>query len=171
MAFLGLLRVVPVWAWALVAAVAWGGYQRHVATSSTKAKVEAEKRAALEVANAEAERQAREQEAQFATNARKAADAYTQRLNQARASATATRTELERLRDEAAATAACPATSDPSASGRPDGAAVLRDVLGECAAALATVAEDADRAEARLSGLQDYVRGVLQSGERTPQPR
>ena len=34
---LTLLRVIPVWAWALAAALAWGAWQRHLAGNAVQA--------------------------------------------------------------------------------------------------------------------------------------
>lgn len=166
---LGLLRVVPIWAWALAAALAWGGWQRHTAASATKAKAAAEQRAALETANAKAEREAREKEHQFAESARRAADAYQSNLARNRAAAAGARDELDRLRDAIAAAPAGPASSASASSGRADGAAVTRLVLGECARAVQALAETADGLEARLIGLQGYVRSI--HGDASPAPR
>jgi hypothetical protein len=37
---LSVLRVVPVWAWALAACLAWGAWQRHAAASATNTSSE-----------------------------------------------------------------------------------------------------------------------------------
>lgn len=158
---LSVLRVVPVWAWALAACLAWGGWQRHRATSATKAAAVAEQRAAVEAATSEAERAARAQEQTYAENARQAADAYAANLERSRAAAGAARGELDRLRVAVAAVGpTCGPASSASAASQPDGTAALRLVVGECAAALSTVAEAADDRGARLKALQDYVRAV-----------
>lgn len=158
---MSVLRIVPVWAWALAACLAWGAFQKHRATSATKAAAVAEQRAAVEAATSEAERAARAQEQRHADAVRQASDAYASNLERSRAAAGAARSELDRLR---VAVAAAGAASGPapsaSAPGRSDGAAQLRLVVGECAAALSEVAAHADRCEARVRGLQDYVRGT-----------
>lgn len=159
-AVLGILRVVPIWAWVLAAMLAWGGWQKHRAERSTKAAAVAEQRAAVEAATAEAERQARAQEQDFADRARSAADAYSKQVAEVRASAGRARVGLDSLRDAVAATTVCPAASNPAAAGRTDGAAGLRIVVGECAAALSQVAEAADASDARLKALQDYIRAT-----------
>lgn len=160
---LSIARAVPVWAWIVVACLAWGGWQRHRATTATKAAAAAEQRAAVESATAQAEALARQTEQQWAANARSAADAYTANLTRARAGADAARSELDRLRAAVAGTAAAPASGSASgaaAAGGSDGAAQLRLVFGECAAALQAVAASADQCEARVKGLQDYVRAT-----------
>lgn len=160
---LSLLRGVPVMAWALVACLAWGGWQRHQAKTQERATAAAEQRAAVEAATAAAEARARQTEQQWADSTRKASDAYTANLTRARAGADAARSELDRLRAVVGGTAAAPASGSASgaaAAGGSDGAAQLRLVVGECAAAVSEVAAHADRCEARLKGLQDYVRGT-----------
>lgn len=160
---LSIASKVPVLVWVLVACLAWGGWQRHRATSATKAAAVAEQRAAVESATAAAEALARQTEQQWAANARSAADAYTANLTRARAGADAARSELDRLRAAVAGTAAAAASgsaSGPAAAGGSDGAAQLRIVVGQCAAALQELAGTADRCEARVKGLQDYVRAT-----------
>lgn len=158
---LSLLRVVPVWAWALAACLAWGGWQRHRATSATKAAAVAEQRAAVEAATSEAERAARQQEQTYADNARIAADAYAANLRRARASGDAARRELNVLFDLVASPAPPGgAASGAAPSGGADDTASLRRVFGECARALSTVAEAADSDAAKLKGLQDYTRAI-----------
>ncbi|RXF07662.1 hypothetical protein EG878_17555, partial [Enterococcus faecalis] len=159
---LALVRGVPVWAWALAACLAWGGFQRHRATSATKAAAVAEQRAAVEAATSEAERAARAQEQRYAESARKAADSYAAGIARARAAADATRRERDSLLDALAAAApASGAASGAAATCRADDAPVVRSVLGECARALSSVAEAADADAAKLKGLQEYVQGVL----------
>lgn len=158
---LSVLRIVPVWAWALAACLAWGGFQRHRATSATKAAAVAEQRAAVEAATSEAERAARAKEQTYAENARQAADAYAANLERSRAAAGAARSELDRLRVAVASAGPASGAASGAAPGSgPDGTAQLRLVVGECAAALSEVAAHADRCEARVKGLQDYVRGT-----------
>jgi len=160
---LSILRGVPVVVWALVACLAWGGWQRHQAKTQERAAAAAEQRAAVESATAQAEALARQTEQQWAANARSAADAYTANLTRARAGADAARSELDRLRAAVAGTAAAPASGSASgaaAAGGSDGAAGLRIVVGQCAAALQALAGTADQCDARVKGLQDYIRGT-----------
>jgi len=109
---------------------------------------------------AAAERQARAAEQTMADNARSAADAYSKNLRRARAAVAGARTELDGLRDAVAAVPACAAASPAGAASGADGTAGLRVVVGQCATALSQVAEAADACDARLSGLQDYVRAI-----------
>ena len=119
----------------------------------------AELQAALSAKTQEAEAQARAQEFEFATNARKAADAYRTNVARAQAAAASAAAGLDGLRDAIANApgAACPAAG--AASGV-DAAGAFRELFGACAATLSAVAQEADRLEARLTGLQDYVRAI-----------
>ncbi len=158
---LALGRVVPVWAWALAALLAWGAFQKHRATSATRAAAAAEQSAAVQASAAEGERQARQLEQTYATNVRSAADAYADNLRRARAAASDTRSELERLRDATAAAApSCAASPGAAAASGADGAAGLRSVLGSCAQSLQQLAEAADADAARVTALQAYVRAI-----------
>ena len=108
---------------------------------------------------AAAERQALELEQEFAANARKAAQTYATQTSRVRADADAARSELDRLRDTVAAGNPYAAEGAASAA-RADAAKRLAVVVNECSAALATVAGDADRTAAKLTALQEYVKGI-----------
>ena len=108
---------------------------------------------------AAAERQARELEQEFAANARKAAQTYATQTSRVRADADAARSELDRLRDTVAAGNPYAAEGAASAA-RADAAKRLAVVVNECAAALSTVAGDADSTAAKLTALQEYVKGI-----------
>jgi hypothetical protein len=158
---LALVRVVPVWAWALAALLAWGAWQKHRATVSTRAAAAAEQSAAVQAEAAKAERAARELEQTYATNVQGAANAYSENLRRARAAAADTRSELERLRDATAATAPnCAASPGATAASGVDGAAGLREVLGSCARSLSELAAIADSDAARVTALQDYIKAI-----------
>ena len=160
--------LVPWWAWVAAAVLAWGGWQRHTATVAARQAEQAKASAALHEAVAQAERQAREIEQTYTTNVRSAADAYATNLRAARAAADRGRVGLDSLRRAAAAAApACQAASNPAAVARADAAAGLRAVVGQCAAALQEVAAAADASDARLKGLQDYIRAI---NPKDPQP-
>jgi hypothetical protein len=65
------------------------------------------------------------------------------------------------------ATLYAPVGADPAAAGRVDGTGGLeRELLGQCADALANLASTADRLEGKVVGLQGYVAGVCLAGGR-----
>lgn len=163
------LHAIPWRLWAalglVLVVVGLGAVMRHQAArladqqaQTAAATVRAERAEAIAAAEAEA----RASEAAINDATRRAADAYRARLAQTRRDADAVRDERDRLlvAADAAAGAACAAGAAASAPGRADGAAQLRLVVGQCAAALSQVAAAADAAESRLSGLQDYVRAL-----------
>jgi small-conductance mechanosensitive channel len=118
----------------------------------------AQKEAAIATATAAAEREARTREQAMADNARKAADTYDRNLKRAQAGAAGAMSELDGLRNALAASPAAPASAAPSgayAAGGPE-----RELLGACAATLQAMAAAADRLEAKVIGLQDYIRGL-----------
>ena len=147
---IGIFRTVPIWAWVLVAALAWGGYQKWSATRATRAAVEATERAAAEAS-------AREAETKFANAAREASSAYAKNTAAARRAADAARTERDRLLD---AIAAVPPASAASAACRTDDAAGLRKVLRACAGTVQDLAAVADEDANRLTSLQQWVNEV-----------
>ncbi len=90
---------------------------------------------------------------------------YADQKRKAATAATDADTELGRLRDTLAERDRELASSDSAASARVNGGARLeRELLGHCAQALTDLAAEADRLEARIVGLQGYVRGVCQNG-------
>lgn len=158
---LGVAKAVPVWVWALVACVAWGGFNFHRAKTQTAARAVAEQAAAVQAVAAAEQAKAREREAELNEATRKAADAYRSDLARRAAAAAAVRADRDRLLDAVAATpGTCAAAPGAAAASGIDGAAALRVVVRECTAALSQVAEAADAADARLIGLQDYVRAT-----------
>lgn len=167
---LRLAGAVPLWAWLLTAALAWGGWQRLQAHNLTGRATRAEQSAANHKASADAERDARNTEHQAATAAQKAADANTKIRNRALADAGAARAELERLRTALAQRATTHAAGAPaSATGGVDGAgAEPGAVVAACATELVEVGAAADTCETRLTGLQGWLRGVLGFGNVKP---
>jgi cell division septum initiation protein DivIVA len=126
--------------------------------SSLKEEIAA-KEAAIAAATAMAEREARTREQAMADNARKAADTYAQNLKRNEARASSVVAELDGLRNDIAA--ASPAAPVSAASGSTNGTGGLeRELLGNCAAALVGMAQAAQRLEAKVIGLQDYVKGL-----------
>lgn len=109
----------------------------------------------------EAEKAARAKEKQLLSQRQQVEAKYAEEKRKAAAAASGAQSELDRLRDALAATNTCPAPSDPSAAGRAAGASRLEsDLLGRCAQALTDLAAEADGLEARLVGLQTYVKDV-----------
>jgi ATPase subunit of ABC transporter with duplicated ATPase domains len=146
--FLGIVRVVPIWAWALIAVLAWGGYQKWSATRATRAATEATERAAAEAS-------AREAEQRFAKAAREASSAYAKNTAVARRAADVARNERDRLLDTIASASAASASS--AACGTND-TANLRQVLGACTGVVQELAAVADEDANRLSALQEFIK-------------
>lgn len=158
---MAIARGIPIWVWALVACLAWGGYQHHRAGTQATKRAAAEKAAAVQAVAAAEQAKARAQEQAWTTATLEAADAYRSNLALAQRRAAAARTDRDRLLDAvAAAPSACAAAPSAAAASGIDGAAALRVVVRECAAALQTVAEAADASDARLSGLQSYIKAI-----------
>lgn len=158
-ALLAMARGVPFWVWALVAALAWGGINHQRAGSQAEKRAAAEKAAAVQAVAAAEQAKAREREAELSDATRKAADAYRSDLARRAAAAAAVRADRDRLLD-AVASGTCPAAPGAAAASGIDGSAALRVVVRECTTALSQVAEAADASDARLKGLQDYVRAT-----------
>jgi len=107
-----------------------------------------------------AQDQAREKERNLIAERQKVEEKYVQQKRKDDLDAAAARTELERLRDELASPGrqACP---DTASSGRAyAGVGLERELLGHCATALVGLAQEADRLEGLVVGLQGYVRNV-----------
>lgn len=128
-----MLKAVPVWVWALAAALAWGGWQKHQATEAQRAIAE-QREEAMQATITETARRLKAQEG-VTRDADKAAA-------KARASAASAAASVVRLRERLAATSA---SADPTAPSTGE-AARLADLLGQCADRYVFVAGAADRA-------------------------
>lgn len=144
---LALLRVVPPWAWALAACLAWGGWQRHRAADAADELRQREAAAAQAEASAlranvaeTLRRLSAHQEIASAAILRSEADAR---------AAAAARVAADRLRRAAAAVAASAAAGNPAAAGdcqaAERAAGVLADMLGAAADRAASLAAIADQ--------------------------
>lgn len=149
---LKLLKAIPIWVYAIVILLAYGTYQYKRAEAKTKLAAEATAAEALQ-------RQEREAEFKLSTVARESADAYAKNLATVESSRDRTGAELDRLRRTIASNRAVGASA--TATGKPDGAATAERVVEECAGTLKEVATDVERSDAKVIGLQSYVRNVL----------
>lgn len=145
---LAVLGRVPLWAWAVAALLAWGGYHRWRAIDARADFEQAKIAAAADQAN-EAARVAREDARRMKT-VQEAADAATLQAQRDRAAADRARDSEQRLRARIAAIQAGARPADPAASGggpaTAEAADVLADVLGQCIGRVRSLAEYADAA-------------------------
>lgn len=108
----------------------------------------------------ELEKANRSKEHQLVAGRQNAEVRYVEEKRKAVAAAAGAQSELDRLRSTLAAPdpGAC---SDPASAARADGGARLeRELLGQGAQALVGLAAEADRLEAQVIGLQQYVNQV-----------
>lgn len=108
------------------------------------------------------EQEARAKEQKLLAQRQQVEKKYVDEKQKAAAAAIASKSALDSLRYELTkAPASCPTAADPTAASRAAGGARLeRDLLGACAAALTDLATEADRLEAIIVGLQQYVKNV-----------
>jgi hypothetical protein len=113
--------------------------------------------AALEKTRADAEAQARQKEAEYAANVQQASRVYSANVAKAHAGAASASDALDGLRN---AISSGTATADPLAAARVDDLARARLVVNDCAGVVQKMAATADDLEARLIGLQEYVKAI-----------
>lgn len=120
--------------------------------------------AIMQQAHAEAlqksEQMARQREQGLVRARQEAEESYVQEKRKAAVAAGRARSELDGLRDQLYALGAPKRGQDPATACRADAGALERQLLGQCAADLVSLAAEADRLAAQLTGLQGYVRQV-----------
>lgn len=119
-------------------------------------------KAELTAKTLQAEQEARKKEQALIAARQQSEKRYVDEKRKAETAALASQSALDSLRNTLASTpSGCPAGADPAAASRAAGVTRLeRDLLGACAQALTDLAAEADRLEARLVGLQNYVKDV-----------
>ena len=147
---LAIVRGVPLLAWAIVAALAWGGWQHHRAKSAGDTLRQAQAQAAAEEAQA-LRATITETERRATAHAEIASAAQAKSEANARAAAAA-RATADRVRSAAAAYAASAAAGNTAPAGdcqaAEHAAGVLAELLGRTATRAAVLADLADRATA-----------------------
>lgn len=111
----------------------------------------------------ELEQAARKKEQALVAQRQQAEKRYVEEKRKAATAALAAQSALDGLRSTLAERDRELATADSATTARVDGGARLeRELLGSCATALTELGAEADRLEARIVGLQSYVRQVCQ---------
>ena len=142
---------------ALAVALAASHYKAYsMGGAESRAKM-AERNAELMAEAATTSEANRKTEQAMAAKLRKASDDYAklQKTNADNAAA------LDRVRSDFQTALDSRCTANPTAPGCADGVGRLeRELFGHCAAALVELAKSSDRLEAKIVGLQDYVRSI-----------
>lgn len=108
----------------------------------------------------EAEQAARQREQLLIEEKQKAEVLYVQEKRKAATAALDAQSHLGRLRDELYSLGNAPRKCSATSSRIDAGAGLERELLGQCASTLTAVAAEADRLEALVVGLQQYVKNV-----------
>lgn len=165
---LGLLRGVPVLVWVVVAAVAWGAFQKHRASASERRAASQQLQQAQ--ARADALQAGLVEQARILTEQQEAANAADKKTRRAAADAAGADIAGRGLRAYAAglaaSAAACGAAAAPIGPPGPGAAAVLADMLGSLEERGRALAAEADRrgiagseCERRYDALTGAARG------------
>jgi hypothetical protein len=140
----------------LLAAAGFSEYRR---MQSQKALAECRESVAYALRQAEA--QARERERAMTAQTEKVANEASKREQVLAYRAAAVERVNRGLRDEVARLNARPAPENPESASYANEARAARELLGACADEYRAVATDADRLRDQVTGLQQYVEGVL----------
>jgi hypothetical protein len=132
---------VPVWAWVIVAALAWGGWQRHRASSAAEAMRAHDAAIAAQIIQRQQADQA--ETARRLDEQRKATDAAETLSRTARLDAAGAHDAAQRLRQQLATRTAHRRPADPASAAAGD-AGALADLLSQCAERYQQVAAVAD---------------------------
>jgi len=120
------------------------------------------KQAEFNQAVAAATERAREREQALVKAKNESEVRYAQLKKRNETDAVGTRSALDSLRQELALSGAAPSDA-PTSPGAYGTGGLERELLGHCAATLASLAAEADRLEAKVIGLQGYVKNVCMS--------
>lgn len=113
-----------------------------------------------------AQEQARKAEQALVVAKNEAEKRYVEQKRKAAADAAGSELLLRRLRDELAARDSAAAQAAAATPGIDGGAGLERNLFGACAQALVRMAQEADRLEATVVGLQGYVKNVCQASSK-----
>lgn len=160
---LALLRIVPVWAWAVSAALGFAWWQRHI-VQALQAE-QAQRTAAVARLREQAMHDALVETTRRLTAQQEVAHASEDLARQQRADADLARAALDRLRRRAAGAGTCAGAGHPAAAAVGPAASAGGDLhadvlgrLGEAARQLAAVADERGRAGSECAGRYDALK-------------